>query len=390
MVLPVAITNISTHIDELVRLYNRQSKEYRVELVTYERSANLSKNDLVGELELQLMRGEGPDIMELTSMYVDTLADKGAFEDLTTYYQTSDKVKEEDLLGCVRKSGSPRGQNILVIPSFYVNCMISNQEIEPSEWTPWLYLEMASERQITMSQGWYRAFLYCMGIQFGEHFIDYENRESYFDSAEFISLLEQCAQLKTIETSLENGYPPLKEADYMLDTVALRDTDDYLMARYMNGQIYGLGRPGWNGAENEMYPDDVFAMNSASSNKEGAWDFLEFLLSRELQDRIDWGFPARRDSFEDYLHSSYLSEEYRVEEFNLTVRTPYMRELAEEEYAVIRNVVESSVFQSWGGNDNPIQEIVIDEASMYVSGDATMEETIKKIQGRVKLYLHEL
>ena len=110
MVLPVAITNISTHIDELVRLYNRQSKEYRVELVTYERSANLSKNDLVGELELQLMRGEGPDIMELTSMYVDTLADKGAFEDLTSYYQTSDKVKKEDLLGCVRKSGSPRGQ----------------------------------------------------------------------------------------------------------------------------------------------------------------------------------------------------------------------------------------------------------------------------------------
>ncbi len=57
--------NINTHVKELIRLYNRQSTDYRVELVTYDDPTSRA----IDELELRLMCGEGPDLMELTGMY---------------------------------------------------------------------------------------------------------------------------------------------------------------------------------------------------------------------------------------------------------------------------------------------------------------------------------
>ncbi len=382
--------NINTHVEELVRLYNRQSREYRVELLVWEKPENRSRSDLVGELELRLMRGEGPDLMELTGMYADSLIAQGVFEDLDAYYQSSDVIQAESLLPCVRESGSVMGRNVLVIPSFYVNSVISKQEIAPSDWTPWRYLELASQEQLFQFPSRRAGLSHCMGVRYGEHFIDYEKKECHFDSEEFISLLRQCARLESVETPLSYRVPPLQDADYLMADCGLCGSADYLTAQDNNGRIYWVGRPGWNGMENEMYPDEVFAMNSVSPNKEGAWDFLEFLLSKELQDRIDWGFPAREDSFDAYLRNSYLAEDYRAEDFSATFSARGARELTEEDYAVIRNIVETSVFQTWGSISNPVKTIVSEEADMYFSGDATIEETVEKIQSRVSLYLHEL
>lgn len=41
-------------------------------------------------------------------------------------------------------------------------------------------------------------------------------------------------------------------------------------------------------------------------------------------------------------------------------------------------------------NDNPVRVILEEETGMYFAGDATLEETVKKIQSRVTLYLNEL
>lgn len=381
--------NINTHVRELVRLYNQQSKDYRVELVTYEQPENSSTADAFSALELQLMRGEGPDLMELTGLYADSLVSQGAFEELDSYYRSSDRIQEDELLDSVREAGTIRGQNILVIPSFGIRSLISKVEIDPQQWTPQYFLELAKNEQLFQFPSGNYALSYCMGIRCGEHFINYEKKECYFDSQEFISLLEQCAKLESVEIPLTYTVPPLKEADYLMREASMSSTADYLSTAYQNGNIYWIGRPGWEGMENEMYPDEAFAMNSASSNKEGAWDFLEFLLSRELQERIDWGFPSRKDCFETYLHNSYYTENYRSEDFGLTISFPEARELTEEEFDMIRSLADTAVFQSWGSNGNPVRTIIMEEANMYFSGDATIEETVKKIQSRVSLYLQE-
>ena len=41
-------------------------------------------------------------------------------------------------------------------------------------------------------------------------------------------------------------------------------------------------------------------------------------------------------------------------------------------------------------DNDPVRVILEEEVGMYFSGDATVEETVKKIQSRVTLYLNEL
>jgi len=224
------------------------------------------------------------------------------------------------------------------------------------------------------------ALWYCMGVSLGGHFVDYEKRECYFDSEEFRTVLEACGSWEAERSHAR--------AAGNLEVGAERAG----MIRREHNQkgIYWPGYPGWNGAEIQLGIMDGFVMNSASENKEGAWDFLEFLLSKELQDSIDWGFPARQDSFEDYLASSYMAKEDSSLEFGYFIETP--QQPGQEDYDIIREMTDRAVYRPAGFyfNDNPVRVILEEETGMYFAGDATLEETVRKIQSRVTLYLNEM
>ena len=152
-----------------------------------------------------------------------------------------------------------------------------------------------------------------------------------------------------------------------------------------------MGYPGWNGAQIRMWPTDAFVMNSASKNKEGAWDFLEYLLSEEMQDSIDWEFPVRKNSLEKYFASSYISPDADYDDF--TNVTGY-RWPTQEDFDLMREMANCAVYQDSVGpryiGSNPIRVILDEEVAMYFAGDATLDETVDKIQNRVKMYLNEL
>ena len=152
-----------------------------------------------------------------------------------------------------------------------------------------------------------------------------------------------------------------------------------------------IGYPGWNGAENVMQTMDAFAINSASEHKEGAWDFLEFLLSEEMQNRISWEFPVRKDSFERYMANSYRSAENECKEFNYSYGE-FLQQATQEDFDTIREMLDSAVYRYPGSSysSNPLRVILEEEAQMYYAGDATLEETVKKIQSRATLWLNEL
>lgn len=208
------------------------------------------------------------------------------------------------------------------------------QEISFEDWTPWTYLELAKKEKLFQFPSRISALAHCMGVRYGERFIDYDKKVCHFDSEEFRSILEQCAELESVEMPMVYSSPNLPEADYMMDSCQLNSTASYLDTETWQGKVYWVGFPGWEGMENDLYPDEAFAINSLSPHKEGAWDFLEFLLSRELQERITWGFPSRKDSFETSLYSSYQPNGTHRAEFGGTVRFGY-RDPVEEDFATI-------------------------------------------------------
>lgn len=384
-------------VAELVRLYNRQSKGYQVKVVYYgeELTAETVSSDLreagVSELERQIFRGEGLDIVDASTIHADSLVLKGVFDELTGYYASGSAVQETDLLDVVREGGYFEGHHVFVIPSFYLYTMLSKTAVEPKDWTPWRLLELGSEQPLSAYNSKRFALRMCLGINNdgAGRFVDYETGKCYFDSEEFAELLKACSRMKECVTQAGNIIftDDFLDAEYMLsDWHYIRNLEDYLADTQQLGEEMIIGYPGWDGAETAMVPKGMFAICSASQNKEGAWDFLEYIMSAELQERIDWGFPSRRDSFEDYLENSYFQRKQNSELFAYTFIT-WQPKGGEAER--LRSLVERAVCYRGGIVSNPIWNIVSEEADMYFAGDAGLEDTVQKIQSRVQLYLDE-
>lgn len=373
-----AMQDPGSHMDDMVRQYNRQNREYRVVVLPPEE--NSSVTEFVGALELQLIRGEAPDLINVLGTNVNSLADKGVFEELDKYYETSSAVKEGDIFEAVREAGKVGGKEILVIPSFVLGTMMTTESVPQESWTPPRFLELTQYGALynmPMSKG--EAFDFCLGARPEEYFVDYEKRECYFDSAAFKNILAEC-----------NKWEQGGSADHKsFFDIMLHSADSYMNYKEMYKGEY-LGYPGWSGAESVFYSSEIFAVNSASPNKQGAWDFLEFLLSEEMQDRIDWQFPVRIDSFEKYLYMTSRSAEENKSEFSYYLSD--ISPITPEDIAAFQSLIDNAVFRdsTLTAVENPVRTILWEETQAYFAGDATLDETVEKIQNRVKMYLDEM
>ena len=375
---------ISTWTEDLIRIYNRQSKKYYIKIVN--EGEGLKASEKLNRVEMQILRGEGPDLLEVSGVFAPYMVEKGMLEDLTEYYEASDIVSPEDLLSQIQAGCTFDGKNVLVIPSFSLDTWISKEAVPLKEWTLWKFIGMCQERQMFYLSEPYHMFSECVRADVLGRFVDYETKECCFDSADFIRLLEECKKVPAKEVPRFVDY--IDEADYLLQERTLTSMQDYLMVESSYGSNAAYqGMPGWEGAKHYISVYDVFAMNKTSANKEGAWDFLEFLLSEELQNSIEWGFPTRKDSFERYLELSYVHEEYNDLRFMYGIGAAVLPE--EEDLAALREMVASSVYISGNARD-AVGNIVYEEVAMFFNGGADLEQTIEKIQNRVSLYLKEM
>lgn len=378
-------------LEELVRLYNRQGRRYYVELVACgdEEEDHWTRME---KLQLQLQKGEAPDLVEVSSFYMETLAETGDLENLTGYFSGNEDIGEASVLSAVWAGMQYQGKTIVVAPSFYIAAQACQEPVAAEEWTPRKLLEMAEGRDALWYYGKGRMDLFyaCMGNDSAyPRFIDYEEKKCYFDSEEFRWILEECARVGNPESGPWSYTADSTAQEFFLHEYRLTSMEEYLRQSIWleDSGCSWVGYPGWNGAEYLLRPDNVIAMSSASQKKEGAWDFLEFLLSEECQDVIDWGFPVRKESFETYLETSYRSEEdnRKSEEyafFSSDFYTPADSDFVEVEYMTEHGILQIR-------RDETLVNMIAEEVQMYFAGDASIEETVDKLQNRVTLYLQE-
>lgn len=371
------------YLDILVTLYNRRNTEYRIETI-YEPSAK--------SMEMKLVQGKAADIIDISLLYADNLAEAGAFEELTEYYAASEETSWEDILEPVRNACTIKGKNVFVIPSFRIRTMIEKEAwFTAGNWTVWNFLGMGQGQQALPQQEPMRALQYCMGIRYGEHFVDYEKKESFFDNGEFRRILEECSKWDSTEGVSQGYFADFLSGDHILEEKNLATVWDVVSDTDPEYSAKIVGYPGWNGGEHELYAYVAFAINSASEQKEGAWSFLEYLLSEELQEMMGYwygGFPSREDSFEAHLTDLYIRPGRLKPVFH--TGGPELVIPDNEDIALLREIVYSSVFKNWVQGNNPLWDIVNEEAGMYFAGDSPLEETVQKIQNRVQIYLDEL
>ncbi|HBA47527.1 MAG TPA: hypothetical protein DCZ91_06965 [Lachnospiraceae bacterium] len=387
---------LNSTLSFLIQRYNRQSRQYRVE-VQFEQDEDV--------LVQKLLRGEGGDLVDLRMLYADDLARMGAFEELDACYEGSAAVSREDILESVWNACSISGKNVSVIPGFQINTLRARGDfMAGEEWTVWKFLEMGEQDRMFSSQTPDMALGLCMGLQYGAHFVDYEKKECYFDTEEFRRILESCRNWETYTERVEGYQTDYSSAkgDWLFDSVSIASPWDIVpqksifdTGRYeYEGDDYVstlVGFPGWDGGEYQLVGVERIAMTSSSEHREGAWDFLEYLLSEDLQKTLSNALPSRKDCFNARLSDIYVDPASRLVNTSfIGGEKPELQFPTEEDISMVRRMAESAVYDTWASRQDPLWEIVSDEAAMYFAGDADLEETVQKIQNRVQNYLNEL
>ncbi|MCD7835540.1 MAG: hypothetical protein LUG83_02560, partial [Lachnospiraceae bacterium] len=123
-----------------------------------------------------------------------------------------------------------------------------------------------------------------------------------------------------------------------------------------------------------------YAIPSNSSNKEGAWQFIEYVLLCDSGTVYESLYlPARTDELLNRLQNirpQILGDD------EISELPEWTEEYNESFYAIIENAYEDRT-------DDVIYEIILEEAQYYFNGVKTEQEVAKVIQNRIQLYLSE-
>lgn len=371
-------------LGKLVRSFNRSNKEYEIVIKNY--------NDFLAFTDdLILHPSEIPDMLEISFVNKDMLESKGLLENLEPYFRESDVVGKDDILETVWEACESDGKVTSMITGFSINSLASSADTVPRDgWTYDQLFELGTRYPDSKLLNVYTPVsMWNLISTTMDSYIDWEQGKCNFDTPEFMQLLVNIRDLKYPENQEEQRIfysdeenRKFLEKEYLLQYNYFYSPYDYNREFSENGnQSWDVGFPTVSGEPCFiMAPSMQLAIYSNSTNKEGAWAFLEFVLSEEEQ---SWygteygGFPVRQNAFEVYLTKSYhpfyhMEGEVISEETSERIR--YMMEHIYPE-------------QSMAGGE--LSKIINEEIQAFFAGDKTVEECVEIIQNRAQLFLDE-
>lgn len=376
---------VPVELEEAVRLFNRNSSEYAVELIHYF-PIDKESGEIMNRVSKDILLGKAPDLIDISGMDANALSDKEIFENLEPYFKTSKIISREELLENVWQEGMIAGSFRAVSPFFGIKTLVTHDRQRGQGWTFEEYIEYADaypKTPLVLYQTDISAWRIAL-FSGKAAFMNAEEKKCDFLNEDFIRLLNgikriNSAQAISIEGSVSQDEIDeiFERKDILIQEISFRSAAEFSQQEQKYGKAdFWKGYPSQDGIPcHEMITNWKLTINSASENKEGAWAFLEFLLSEEIQGQgyTDYrSFPVRKEAFEKQIEAAkeegYLSN-------------------AEDE-AAFRNLILHSRMEQSGLDDSMIR-IIYEESGAFFAGDKTAEETAAVIQNRMELYLKE-
>lgn len=407
-----------TTIQELAAEFNYSSALYQVELMPYSMDAILQ-----GTLQMELVNGEGPDVLELQSLFLsrNDLADKGILEDLSGYLDRSKTLGREDILPRILEAGSYGDQLISLIPQFDIRAnAVRRGYTENGGWTVedfFAYCAEYPEVPLHEIKSTHYATLSSLIRTNFSKYVDRERMECHFDTEDFVGLMESVKRLNVSGDpnglTYYSGWKWGKEfcdGEFLVGQYIINDVDDYVLAaRCLEGYGELAGEPTETGEPHYVIGAEMsLAINSKSQCKEGAWAFLEYVMTYDFQESAGESsrtpFPSYIENFEasltpnpdadyvpktiDKLPKDKLLWPHWQDTFTGEVmyNVPFPM-LTEEDKEALRFMVDHMYYED---NEHFYYNVVLEESQAYFAGDKSAEETAGLIQNKINLYLQEL
>ena len=401
--------------------FNRQSDKYRITFRNYfDNSNGWSQelyNDAITNMQNAVISGASPDLIELSQLNVQQLANKGALEDLKVYMDKSTTINVSDYFSNLVECYTFNDALVALPRRFYVQTMAGSSKLlgDIQGWTMKELVEFADRNQgKELFRYATKETMLSIMMQFNESaFIDWNTGKCSFDTQEFMDLLEfanRCPQEWDYDPTAPSEMTMLEKGDLLLSTVYIsqfQDLQPYMKA--LNNEVTFVGFPTVDGKRgNLLSVGELFGISSRSEMKEGAWEFLEYYLAGNSDsDRYNYGFSANRKQFDieaaEAVKIQYYTDdngEYILDEegnpiqmntgggmsyedgwsIEFTVPT-------QQEVDTIVSIIENA--RPISAQNEEIMKIINEEVEGFFSGQKPVNDVADIIQRRVQMYVDE-
>ncbi|MCH5344101.1 MAG: extracellular solute-binding protein [Acetatifactor sp.] len=393
-VITLLSTNNGGAIQDKVIRFNESNEQYRI--VMEDPMDGLSSDTWAGEedmqtrIQLSLISQNPPDIVYLDMIdNWESYAKNGAFEDLAPYLDASSVLSEEDYLPSALECGKVEDKLIYIPEFFLIRVLYGQKQYLGSGmgWTLQELLELCDDHEeMSPFNGAPEMGLRILLSFSLEEFVDYSESKCDFENQLFYGVL-RCANKCHFEEARSGiYYRAITDTNVLIEQTTLLQMADYLKATgavpgYLPDSTVELAIKGFPSKDGQLRTGMLlpigtnFAICSRSENKEGAWQFIEFLQTsgESVTNPI---FSARTDILMENIR--HVSQSYGFE----------FRECTQEDIDNLISLINGMEIQT--NQDETILQIITEEAQSYFDGQKTEEEVAEIIQNRVQLYLSEM
>ena len=409
-VLTLACLYQSNELRQNVIDFNKTHTDVRIDIIDYN-----NEEDSMTKFSTDIAAGNIPDLYDVSqgfgNMSLTQAANKGMFVDLTSYLQNDPDLSEDDIIDSVLNSTKINDKIYYLGSSFALTTLIGNKD-DLGKMDGWTFDEMKQyieskpegSRLFETNNKTYILdyFLYtCL-----EEFVDYNKGECYFDQQSFKNVLELANKGDNEEEdfSYEDSMSfvdDIRSGKQLFEISQI--TPDYwpLYNSLFNDKGYCIGFPNKDRQGTYVMVESAIAMSAGCSDKDTAWEFIKFTMSKEQQGKTYYGsysgMPTRKDVFEMYLEAKGATKEY-TDEFGNDI-TPLdgaigmgdvmveIKPITEEEKQQYRDLV-AKAHNVWE-YDQSLMDIVEEESKEYFNGEKSLDEVCTTIQNRASTYIQE-
>lgn len=357
--------------------YNTQSDGTRVQEIDYTLGGTLSVQDALIRLTADIASGEGPDMLLITNLPVQSYIRRGLLAELSGLLDTADVV--------MAKALEESGGLYYLTRSFGVETYagLASNFGEAEGWTMDEYLEAESQLG-SDAEMFYNAtqelFLRMTGASYMREAIDWSSGECRFDSAGFIRILETAAAMTEYPEEAVLGYTPTEEllrtgAEYVTLCNISSVTKMASFEAAVGERLCFVGMPTPDGANGSvMNVNGAVGVMAYTEHPEACADFLEYLLSGYDSSELDYerngSMPMYRPYFEELVARAKADGKLSDED-------------AKRLYDFLDGVRYTNVY------DKTVIDIILEEASAVCGGIRGAAEAAGIIQERVSTYVAE-
>lgn len=405
--LQLACVYSNSTLQKQVADFNSQNDQYYIEVISYD-----EKEKPYQAFLMDLTAGKDMDIIVLPAENQEALLAKGLLEDLYPFIEEDSELSKEDFLPNVLSAYEQDGKLYHTISRVNISGWITKKSYmgEDNSWNQEVFKSLLEEHPDAVlfkeasGKKILSEFLEGMLVSF----VNWKDGTCQMQSDYFDNMLDVAQKYgqEEAEVPTEEIIQNIREERLIFSETVINPYEIQLYNEALDGNFTVVGTPFADDTGCTFWASDIQCGISVNSeNKQGAWQFVREYFTEEYQDLSenvilfgvsDEGIPVRKDCFEEFVKRYTATESYEKDgqwiepvqgNAGTSVFDYEMYPMTTEQEKIFRDIVTGTTQKKQ--TDEQINQIILEEAEAYFTGEKSLDETVELIQNRIETYVNE-